>query len=124
MKKDPVEKKKARNNTNTRSVINQDICCVAKTEQEAGICCVTSLLLVVLFILHADIYYLKDVVVGAELQRSNVDLDVVFQKVLGQLANLFRPGSAPHQCLSVRLVARSASPEMEEKKKERRTTPS
>lgn len=89
---------------------------MTKTEQEAGICCVTSLLLVVLFILHADIHYLKDVVVGAELQRSNVDLDVVFQKVLGQLANLFRPGSTPHQCLSVRLVARSASPEMEKKK--------
>lgn len=63
----------------------------------------TSLLLVVLLILHADIDYLKDVVVGAELQRSNIDLDIVFQKVLCQLANLFRPGSAPHQRLSVGL---------------------
>lgn len=102
---------------NTHGVMNRNICCVTKTEQEAGICCVTSLLLVVLFILHADVHYLKDVVVGAELQRSNVDLDVVFQKVLGQLANLFRPRSAPHQCLSVRLVAKNASAGNGEKKK-------
>ena len=64
---------------------------------------VISLLLVVLLTLHTDVNYLKDVVVGAELQGSNIDLDIVLQKVLSQLANLFRPGSTPHQGLSIRL---------------------
>ena len=63
----------------------------------------TSLSLVVLLILHTDINDLKDVVVGAELQRSDIDLHIVFQKVLSQLPDLFRPGSAPHQGLSVGL---------------------
>lgn len=71
--------------------------------KQKKICDVTSLVLVVLFILHTDVDYLKDVVVGAELQCSDIDLDIVFQKVLCQLADLFRPGSAPHQCLSVGL---------------------
>lgn len=57
----------------------------------------------VLLTLHTDIYNLKDVVVGAKFQRSNIDLDIVLQKVLCQLANLFRPSSAPHQGLSVGL---------------------
>lgn len=61
--------------------------------------------LVVLLVLRANIDYLKDVVVGAQFQGSHVDLDVVFQKVLCQLANLLGPGSAPHQRLSVRLGA-------------------
>lgn len=64
---------------------------------------VTSLLLVVLLTLHTDINYLKDVVIGAEFQGSNIDLDIVLQKVFSQLANLFRPRSTPHQGLSVRL---------------------
>lgn len=60
-------------------------------------------LLVVLFSLHADIDYLQDVVVGAELQSSDIDLDVVPQEVLSQLPNLFWPRCTPHQSLSVRL---------------------
>ena len=71
-------------------------------------CSVTSLLLLVLLILHTDVDYLQDVVVGAELQSSNVNLDIVFQEVLCQLANVFGPSSTPHEGLSVRL-ARSTS---------------
>lgn len=63
-------------------------------------------LLMVLFIVHADINYLQDVVVGAELQSANVDLDVVLQEVLRKLANILRPGCAPHQRLSIRLKQR------------------
>lgn len=58
----------------------------------------------VLLTLHTDINNLKDVVIGAEFQRSNVDLDIVFQKVLCQLSNLFWPGGTPHQSLSVGLA--------------------
>lgn len=41
--------------------------------------------------------------VGAELQRAYVDLDVVFEEVLGQLTDLFGPSGAPHERLSVGL---------------------
>lgn len=60
-------------------------------------------LLLVLLAVHADVDNLQDVVVGAELQSADVDLDVVLQEVLGELTDLLRPGGAPHQRLSVRL---------------------
>lgn len=59
--------------------------------------------LVLLLSIIADVYDLQDVVVGAELQRPNVDLDVLLQEILGKLANLFGPSGAPHQSLTVRL---------------------
>lgn len=61
-------------------------------------------LLVVLFILHAHVHYLQNVVVGTEFQSTNVNLNVVSQKVFSQLSHLFWPCCAPHQCLSVRLT--------------------
>lgn len=64
--------------------------------------CLLSLLLV-LFGLHADIDNLKDVVVGTELQSTNIYLDVVLQEVLSELPNLLWPSCTPHQSLSVRL---------------------
>lgn len=65
-------------------------------------------LLLLVFLLHvvANIHYLEDVVIRTELQRSNVDLHVLLQEVLSQLANFLRPGGAPHQGLSVRLDPR------------------
>lgn len=60
-------------------------------------------LLVILFSIIADIHYLQDIVVGTKLQRTYIDLNILFQKVLSQLTHLFRPGSTPHQRLSVRL---------------------
>lgn len=60
--------------------------------------------LVLLFHVIANINDLEDVVVGTELQRTNVDLDVVFQEVLSQLANFLRPGGTPHQGLTVWLL--------------------
>lgn len=63
----------------------------------------SSVSLLVLLTVQTDIDYLKDVVVSAEFQCSNIDLDIVLQEVLCKLANLFRPGSTPHQGLSVRL---------------------
>lgn len=59
--------------------------------------------LVFLLSIIADIHYLQDVVVGTELQRPNIDLDVLLQEVLCQLANLFGPSGTPHQSLAVRL---------------------
>lgn len=64
-------------------------------------------LLVVLFVLHADINDLQDVVVCTELQGTNVYLDIVPQEVFSKLPNLLRPGCAPHQGLSVRLRDRN-----------------
>ncbi|TNN69514.1 hypothetical protein EYF80_020348 [Liparis tanakae] len=69
----------------------------ADANEEAGIIYSLVLLLHVI----ANVNYLQDVVVGTELQRTNVDLDVVLQEVLSQLANFFRPGGAPHQGLTV-----------------------
>lgn len=63
-------------------------------------------LLLVLFSLHADIDNLQDVVVGAELQSANINLDVVLQEVLSELPNLLWPSCTPHQSLSVRLSDR------------------
>lgn len=62
-----------------------------------------ALVLVVLFAFHADVHDLEDVVVGAQFQVAHVDLGVVTQEVLRELPHLLRPGSAPHQCLPVRL---------------------
>jgi hypothetical protein len=44
---------------------------------------------------------LKDVVVSAERACSDVDVDVVFQEILSKTTNFFRPGSRPHEDLSV-----------------------
>lgn len=60
-------------------------------------------LLVVLLTLHTDINDLQDVVISTELQSSNIDLNIIFKEIFSQLANLFGPGSAPHQGLTVRL---------------------
>jgi hypothetical protein len=51
----------------------------------------------------ANVDDLENVVVGSQLQRSNIDLDVVLQKLLGQDSYFFGPGCGPHQSLSVRL---------------------
>lgn len=59
--------------------------------------------LLILFRLHADINNLQDVVVGAELQSADINLDVVLQEVLSKLPNFLWPGRTPHQSLSVRL---------------------
>lgn len=42
--------------------------------------------------------------ISTELQRSNVNLDIVLKEVLSQLANLLRPGCTPHQSLPVGLL--------------------
>lgn len=60
-------------------------------------------LLLVLFRFQADVNNLQDVVVGTELQSTNINLDVFLQEVLSQLPYLFWPGCTPHQGLSVRL---------------------
>lgn len=60
-------------------------------------------LLLVLFRFQADVNNLQDVVVGTELQSTNINLDVLLQEVLSQLPYLFWPGCTPHQGLSVRL---------------------
>ena len=59
--------------------------------------------LVLLLAVVADIYNLQDVVVGAELQSTHVDLDILLQEVFRQLAHLLGPGGAPHEGLTVRL---------------------
>lgn len=60
--------------------------------------------LILLLQVIANINYLQDVVIGAQLQGSNIDLNVVLQEVLSQLTNFFRPSGAPHQSLTVWLV--------------------
>lgn len=65
--------------------------------------CACSLSLVFLLSVIADVHNLQNVVVGAQLQRPHVDLDVLFQEVFSQLANLFGPCGAPHQSLTIRL---------------------
>lgn len=52
--------------------------------------------LLVLFSLHTDVDNLQDVVVGAELQSPNINLDVVLQEVLSQLPYFLGPGCTPH----------------------------
>lgn len=52
--------------------------------------------------------------VGAELQRAHIDLDVVFQEVLSQLTDLFGPSGTPHQRLSVWLQDEGANTERTE----------
>lgn len=76
--------------------MNQTNCNETKQEE-------TDNLLVFLLTLNTDVNYLKDVVVGAEFQSSDIDLDIIFQEVLCQLADLFGPRGAPHQGLSVGL---------------------
>lgn len=65
--------------------------------------------LVFLLAIIANIHDLQDVVVSTQLQSSHINLDVVLQEVLCQLAHLFGPGGTPHQCLSVRLKRRNMS---------------
>lgn len=60
--------------------------------------------LVLLLHVIANINYLQDVMVGTELQCPNVDLNIVLQEVLSQLANFLRPGGAPHQGLTIWLL--------------------
>lgn len=60
--------------------------------------------LILLLHVAANINYLEDVVVGTKLQSTNVDLDVVLQKVFSQLADFLWPSGTPHQSLTVRLV--------------------
>ncbi len=45
---------------------------------------------------------LEDVVVGRQLQRPDVHLDVVGEEVLGELAHLLGPRGGPHERLPVR----------------------
>lgn len=59
--------------------------------------------LVFLLSITAHIHNLQNVVVGTELQRTNVDLYIFFQEIFGQLTNLFWPSGTPHQSLAVRL---------------------
>lgn len=59
--------------------------------------------LVILLSVVAHVHYLQDVVVGAELQSAHVDLDVLLQEVLSQLAHLLGPGGTPHEGLTIRL---------------------
>ncbi|KAF3846898.1 hypothetical protein F7725_003976 [Dissostichus mawsoni] len=54
----------------------------------------------------SDVHDLQDVVVGTELQRSDVDLDVLLQEVFCQLADLFGPTHVQH---SVGLVQHEVS---------------
>lgn len=68
-------------------------------------------LLVVLFAVHADINNLQDVMVGTELKGSNINLDVVPQKVFSELTDIFGPSCTPHKCLSVRLGCRTEKDE-------------
>uniref|UniRef100_A0A182VNZ5 Uncharacterized protein n=1 Tax=Anopheles merus TaxID=30066 RepID=A0A182VNZ5_ANOME len=53
-------------------------------------------------LLFAHIHDLQNVVVGGQVQRPDVDLYVVGQKLLRQIAHLLRPGRRPHQHLPVR----------------------
>uniref|UniRef100_A0A182QFH1 Uncharacterized protein n=1 Tax=Anopheles farauti TaxID=69004 RepID=A0A182QFH1_9DIPT len=57
--------------------------------------------LLVFLVVLAHIHYLQDVVVGRQVQRTDVDLDVVGQKLFRQIAHLLRPGGGPHQHLPV-----------------------
>lgn len=61
--------------------------------------------LVLLLGLLADVDDLQDSVVGAQLQGSNVDLNVVPEKLFGQRSHLLGPRGTPHQGLAVRLQA-------------------
>lgn len=63
-------------------------------------------LLFLLLMIHAHINDLQDVVVGCELQGTNVHLDVVVQKFLCKPANFLGPRGTPHQGLAVRLKKR------------------
>jgi len=53
-------------------------------------------------VLLADIDDLEDVVVSMKRCRSDVDVDVVGQEILGKSADLFRPGGRPHEALTIR----------------------
>jgi len=61
------------------------------------------IILVRLLFLIADVDDLKDVVVGVDLQSSDVDLYVVVEEVLRQSTHLLWPRGTPHERLSVRL---------------------
>jgi hypothetical protein len=54
-----------------------------------------------LLVLGADLHNLGDVVRGRQLQRTNVDLNLVLEVVVGQSLDLLGPGSRPHEGLSV-----------------------
>ena len=56
-----------------------------------------------LLVLHTDVNDLQDVVVGVQLERPDVDLDVRLQEVLGQVLHVLRPSRAPHERLTVGL---------------------
>lgn len=49
--------------------------------------------LVILLPLLAHVHNLQDVVVGRQGQRADVDLDVVVEELLGEILDLFGPGS-------------------------------
>lgn len=57
--------------------------------------------LVFLLPITAHIHNLQNVVVGAELQSTNVDLYIFLQEIFGQLTNLLWPSGTPHQSLAV-----------------------
>lgn len=54
-----------------------------------------------LLVLLAHLDVLRNVVVGRQVERSNVDLNVVVQEVFGEDLHLLGPGSGPHQHLAV-----------------------
>jgi hypothetical protein len=45
---------------------------------------------------------LLNVVVGGEVERTNVDLNEIVQEIGGELSDFLGPGSGPHASLSVR----------------------
>lgn len=59
--------------------------------------------LVFLLSIAAYIHNLQDVVVGAELQRTDVDLYIFLQEIFSQLTDLLWPSGTPHQSLAVGL---------------------
>lgn len=53
--------------------------------------------------LGADVDYLQDIVIGRELQWTDVDLRVVPEELFSQVTNFFGPRRWPHQYLPIRL---------------------
>lgn len=60
-------------------------------------------ILVFLFVFLTNINNLKNTVIRRERCRSNIDLNVVLQKVFGKSTNLFWPSCGPHQSLAIGL---------------------
>ncbi len=50
--------------------------------------------------------------VSGQLQRTDVDLDVVDEEVFGQLADFLGPSGGPHECLPVRSNLRDDAPDL------------